>query len=335
MVMTDDTVDAVVRRLAAHVERHGLRRVDVVLHGGEPLLAGQEYVRRVVHRVRTGTPAELRIQWRVQTNGVLLDDSWLRTLAELGIRVGVSLDGNRAQNDRRRRDSRGRGTHDRVARALDLLMRPEFARIYGGLLTVVDLENDPVEVYESLLAFAPPQVDFLLPHGNWATPPPGLTKGTTPYGDWLSAAFDRWFHVDRQETTVRLFQDTVLLLLGGQATTTHLGSAPVGFVVVNTDGAFEQDDALRTTGPDGSTTGLNVFANSLEDVAAHPGVRARQVRQPPARRCRTCALVKVCGGGNYVHRYRAATGFRNPSVYCADLQRYIRHVNAAVRAAAV
>src|SRR6185312_10625734 len=141
------------------VERHGLRLVTVVLHGGEPLLAGQEYVRRVVDRVRARTPSEVRIDWLVQTNGVLLDHSWLRMLDELGVRIGVSLDGNRAQHDRRRRDGRGRGTHDRVARALRLLMRPEFERVYAGLLTVVDLESDPVEVYESLLAFAPPQVD--------------------------------------------------------------------------------------------------------------------------------------------------------------------------------
>jgi uncharacterized protein len=37
-------------------------------------------------------------------------------------------------------------------------------------------------------------------------------------------------------------------------------------------------------------------------------------------------VVAVCGGGNYAHRYRADVGFRNPSVYCADLYRLIRHV---------
>jgi uncharacterized protein len=155
-------------------------------------------------------------------------------------------------------------------------MRPEFERVYGGLLTVVNLESDPVEVYESLLAFAPPRVDFLLPHGNWSTPPHGLAVDTTPYGDWLSIAFDRWFRAPRPETTVRLFEDTVLLLLGGQATTTHLGLTPVGFVVVNTDGSLEQDDSLRTTRPDGSTTGLDVFSEPVgELITVRAGARKR------------------------------------------------------------
>jgi uncharacterized protein len=331
--MSDHTVDALADRLTAHVERHGLSVVTVVLHGGEPLLAGREYVRHLVERVHARTPSELRIRWHVQTNGVLLDPAWLHTLADLDIQVGVSLDGGPAQHDRHRRDPGGGGTYERTARALRLLMRPEFAHIYGGLLAVVDLHNDPVDTYEALLDFAPPQMDFLLPHGNWTTPPPGLVAGATPYGDWLSAAFDRWFHVARQETVVRLFRDTVLLLLGGQATTTHLGLAPVGFVVINTDGSFEQDDSLRTTRADGSTTGLDVFRNSVEDVLAHPTVKLRRSREHAlSDQCRKCSLVSACGGGNYAHRYQDRTGFRNPSVYCADLQRYLRHVNAVIRA---
>jgi uncharacterized protein len=177
-------------------------------------------------------------------------------------------------------------------------------------------------------------MDFLLPHGNWSTPPPGLADGRTPYGDWLAAAFDRWFHVPRQETVVRLFRDTVVLLLGGQATTTHLGLAPVTFMVINTDGSFEQDDILRTTGPNGSATGMDVYRHTVDDVLHHPAVRARQSHDRAlSGECQKCSLVSICGGGNYAHRYGAATAFRNPSVYCRDLQRYIKHVNTVLRLA--
>ena len=39
----------------------------------------------------------------------------------------------------------------------------------------------------------------------------------------------------------------------------------------------------------------------------------------------------ICGGGLYPHRYRAGSGFRHPSVYCADLLRLITHVRDRVR----
>ncbi len=34
--------------------------------------------------------------------------------------------------------------------------------------------------------------------------------------------------------------------------------------------------------------------------------------------------------GHYAHRYRRGTGFRNRSVYCADLARIITHVRSRV-----
>jgi HEXXH motif-containing protein len=38
----------------------------------------------------------------------------------------------------------------------------------------------------------------------------------------------------------------------------------------------------------------------------------------------------VCGGGSYAHRYRPGHGYRNPSVYCRELERLIRHIGGAV-----
>ncbi|GIF21376.1 hypothetical protein Ate02nite_41060 [Paractinoplanes tereljensis] len=50
-----------------------------------------------------------------------------------------------------------------------------------------------------------------------------------------------------------------------------------------------------------------------------------------ASQCLACPVRDVCGGGNYVHRFDPVRGFRNPSVYCADLLRLITHIASAVR----
>ncbi|MFF7837244.1 hypothetical protein ACFZC6_00125 [Streptomyces ossamyceticus] len=65
------------------------------------------------------------------------------------------------------RGSRGRPSHARVAEGLRLLDDPRRRDLFVGRLCTVDLANDPVETYEALLDFAPPRVDFLLPHGTW------------------------------------------------------------------------------------------------------------------------------------------------------------------------
>jgi uncharacterized protein len=243
--------------------------------------------------------------------------------------VGVSVDGNRAHHDRHRRDHGGQGSWDRTARALRLLRQnPD---LYSGLLCVIDLENDPVEVYEALLEFAPPVVDFLLPQANWLVPPP-RNSTRTPYADWLIALFDRWFDVPQQETGVRLFQEIIHLLLGGQSTSDQIGLSPVAYLVIDTDGSFQQADMLKSTAHGQPETGFTVFDHTVDAVLTHPDVRARQAGIASlAEPCRQCALVRVCGGGNYTHRFGADHGFRHPSVYCEDLARLIQHISDRVR----
>jgi uncharacterized protein len=326
---TRETVAATARRIGEHAETHGLTAISVALHGGEPLLAGAERIAEMVTAIRAACPTGTTIDAKVQTNGVLLDEPMLSALRAQGIRVGVSVDGGRAHHDRHRRDHAGQGSWAGTARALRLLRdNPD---LYSGLLCVIDLANDPVEVYEALLELAPPVVDFLLPEANWLVPPP--RDGTaTPYADWLIAVFDRWFGVARQETGVRLFQEIIHLLLGGRSTSDQLGLSPVAYLVIDTDGSFQQADMLKSTAPGQPETGYTVFDHTVDDVLTHPDVRARQAGVASlAPACQRCALVRVCGGGNYTHRFGVDHGFRHPSVYCPDLARLIRHIAGRVR----
>ena len=152
----------------------------------------------------------------MQTNGVLLDESALDHLTEAGISIGVSVDGSAEHHDRHRRYRDGRGSHAAVDRALALLTEPRYRGSFAGLLCTVDPGSDPVGCYEALLRYAPPGVDLLLPHANWASPPIRWDgSDPTPYGDWLVAVFDRWYEAPRQETRIRLFEEIMQLLLGG------------------------------------------------------------------------------------------------------------------------
>jgi uncharacterized protein len=335
MVMSPVVIDAAARRIAEHALAWGLPRLTVTFHGGEPLLAGVDAIEYAMAAVRAAAPPGCAVGFTVQTNGILLDEAFLDSFRRHDVRVGVSLDGDREANDRERRYAHGGGSHAEVAAALTRLRAEPFRHLYSGLLCTVDIRNDPLRVYHGLLEFAPPRVDLLLPHGNWTTPPPGRAVGGagTPYADWLIEVFDRWYDAPVRETDVRLFSAIMSLLLGGPGGTEAVGLDPVDFVIVETDGGIEQGDALKTTAEGMAATGLHVARDSFDDVLLLPGVRARQVGLAALGDvCRRCELVQVCGGGHYAHRYDAATGFANPSVYCADLQRLIRHIHGRLRA---
>ncbi|WP_426679714.1 FxsB family cyclophane-forming radical SAM/SPASM peptide maturase [Streptomyces krungchingensis] len=321
-------------RIGEHARAHRATAVSLVLHGGEPLLAGVDTLARFTDLVRARVPDACAVHATVQTNATLLDERRLAVLARHGIRVGISLDGGLPAHNALRTDRAGRPSWPAAARGARLIAdrHPE---AYAGILTVVDPTTDPVEVYESLLALQPPALDLLLPHGNWSAPPPGRDGTGTPYGDWLCAVFDRWWGAGRRETRVRLFEECVALLLGLPAATESLGLAPFDAVVVETDGSIEQVDSLKSCYEGAAETGLDVFRHSFDDALRHPGVVARQAGSAGlATTCRACPLLSVCGGGHYAHRYRAGHGFANPSVYCADLQRFIRHVAERLAGAA-
>jgi uncharacterized protein len=311
-------------RIAEHAGAHQLTDLSLVLHGGEPLLAGADTLARFTDDVRRRVPADCRVHATVQTNATLLTEKRLTVLARHGIRVGISLDGGLPAHNARRPDHAGRPSWPAAARGARLIA-DRFPRSYAGILTVVDPTLDPVETYESLLDLRPPALDLLLPHGNWSAPPPHW-EGVR-HGDWLCAVFDRWWTAGHRETRVRLFEECVALLLGLPAATESLGLAPFDAVVVETDGSIEQVDSLKSAYEGAAHTGLDVFRHDFDAALRHPGIAARQTGAAAlADECRSCPLLTVCGGGHYAHRYRAGHGFRNPSVYCADLQRFIRHV---------
>jgi uncharacterized protein len=320
--MTRAVAETAAGRIDEHVRRHDLPEVEVILHGGEPLLAGPEWLTGLVRSLRARVAA--RVSVTVQTNGTLLDRPMLAALKDLGVRVGVSLDGDADATGRHRRYASGRNSYDDVADGLHRLGSPEFHDIYAGILCTIDSGNDPVATYEALLKFGPPALDLLLPHAHWGCPPPG-----SGYADWLIAVFERWYSAPEQETQIRLFSELIQLALGAPGAVEGLGLGPSTLVVVDTDGAIKQLDSLSSTYPDAADTGLHIDTDPFDAALDHPTTVARQIGADAlSPQCQACPVMAICGGGLYPHRYRDGEGFRNPSVYCDDLKRLIEHISS-------
>ena len=332
LVMDERIWQATAHRMVEHARAHGLETMRLVLHGGEPLLAGADRLDRLVGDFRRAFDGVARLDVQMQSNGVLLDEGMLAMLARHDVGIGVSLDGTPGDHDRRRQRPDGRGSHAAVDRALRLLADGPHRDRFAGLLCTVDPGTDPIACYEALLAYRPPALDLLLPHANWAVPPARPEgAGPTPYADWLIPIFDRWYAAPRQEVAVRLFDDLLALILGGSGRSEQVGLSPVAVVVVETDGAVEQVDSLKSAYEGACATGLSVLADPFDAALEHPGVVARQIGVAAlCDTCLGCPSHTVCGAGHYAHRYRAGAGFRNPSVYCADMLKLIGHVGTRV-----
>ncbi|KOU23389.1 hypothetical protein ADK52_18125 [Streptomyces sp. WM6372] len=336
-VMSKSTVDQTAVRLADHVKAHRdeLKVVKVVLHGGEPLLAGPDMIRYLAQRFRAEIPDGIDVDFRVTTNGTLLDDTMLEALHASGIKVYISLDGSQEDNDRHRKYANGQGSFAAAVRGITALREDPYGDLFSGMLCTVNLENDPVETYDTLVSFGSPMVDFLLPHGNWTQPPPFWSgdQGGTPYADWLIPIFDRWYRAESKPTSVRIFDEVLALILGGQSRAETVGLSPFRSLTIDTNGSIDFCHQLKSAYSGAQITGSHIDRDSIDSLMLHPGVVARQRgTEGLCDTCNACPIRNVCGGGLYAHRYKKGTGYLNPSVYCADLKRLILHINETVLA---
>ena len=332
-LMPPEVVVSVIERIAEHAARHALPRVTVVLHGGEPLLAGVERIRLFTQQLRDALPPGCSADVRIQTNGLQLDDAFCEMFLHEGIGVGISIDGDRRANDRHRRHTNGRTSYPELVRAIRLVGSGRYRSIFNGLLCTIDLDNDPVAVFDALADFAPPRVEFLLPHATWVDPPPGARNGEPRYAEWLLAVHRRWVERGRP-MDVRLFHSVADLIAGRPSSTEAIGLEPADIVVVETDGAIEQADSLKTAFDGAPATGFHINRHSFDEAGAHPGFdnrRAKAASLSPI--CQKCPIVRVCGGGLYAHRYNGLD-FTSPSVYCRDLYTFITGLSGEPRPAA-
>ncbi len=317
-------------RIAEHARRHSLPGVRIILHGGEPLLAGASRLAQIAAALRAAVEPACALDLRIHTNGVRLDEQLCELFLASQVKVGISLDGDRAANDLHRRFADGRSSYTQVLRAVGLLRSDRYRETFAGILATIDVRSDPVASYRALAALDPPALEFLLPHGTHDQPPPGATRGGTPYADWLAAVYQAW-RADGERVPIRIFESIRRTSLGLSSLTEALGTEASDIAVIETDGTIEQADSVKVAYDGAPATGLDIFRHPFDAAAAHPAISARQQGVAGlSATCRRCPVVASCGGGLYAHRYRTGTGFDNPSVYCADLEKIITHVRSGL-----
>jgi len=102
--MAEEIHESYIRQLLqAHA---GAPEVVVAWQGGEPTMMGLDFFRRSVELVDELKQPHQRIQYTIQTNGVLVDEHWAEFFKTNDVLVGLSVDGPKDLHDRYRVDKR-------------------------------------------------------------------------------------------------------------------------------------------------------------------------------------------------------------------------------------
>ena len=325
--MSPETIDAVICALKDLAESQG-KGFAVVLHGGEPLLLGQDRLAFLLEGLRQNLTSECRLS--IQTNGILLSPNFLELCVRTKTNIAVSLDGPGHIHDRHRIDHGGQGTFDRTIAGIRLLQsHPESATLFSGILTVIDPLTDPAEIYGFFKDLGVPSMDFLFRDGNHSRLPVGKASfDSLEYGEWLRRLWNLYV-ADPSPARISILDDHTRLILGGHSAKEGKGSRVYGIVIIDTDGTIAKNDTLKSSydRADRFESDWSVHRDRLAEVVRTDEFGQYSLLQHPTSQiCRLCPHLSVCGGGMPLYRWRDDTGYDNPSVYCLDHQLVINHI---------
>ncbi|MGN7741524.1 cyclophane-forming radical SAM/SPASM peptide maturase YhhB [Pseudomonas sp. 22526] len=311
-------------RLAEYIQQSDLRHCAVILHGGEPLLAGAQVLADFAALLRE--KCSIPVDVSLQTNGLLLTEQALGILTAADIGVSLSLDGPRAANDKHRLTRKGRSSFESTEQALVRLQR--YPSIFAGVIAVVDSSTSATELFEYFNQFDIPRLDFLLPDAHWLRPPPGRNQDPGLYEQWLVNAFDVWFD-QYAHIPLRTFEALLDVCAGLPSSTDAFGFGDVSLLSIETDGSYHDLDVLKVT-QNGATRLVGTVVDTPISIVAESAAIAQHRRylrkDGLSQTCQSCEIVDICGGGSLPHRF-AENGFLNPTVYCNEMKRLVAHIS--------
>ena len=342
--MTPEILEDHIRQTIEASVEAGMRQVPFAWQGGEPTMLGVEFFREVVDLQRKIAPADIVVTNSLQTNGMLLDDTWGSFLKEAGFLVGISIDGPRKIHDKYRVDRAGRPTFDSVMRGLEVLQRCE---VDHNVLTTVNRANGGKgrEVYRFLkglgvqfMQFIPiaeragadglagaPQVD--MDPANMVTP---WSVSPRVYGKFLCDVFDRWFARDIGEIFVQFFDVQVGLWLGHRSPLCVFAETCGNALALEHDGSLYSCDHY-------------VYSEyKLGNIAETPmrqmiwSDRQRKFGRDKAEtltsQCRACRFRFACNGDCPKHRFaRSKDGEEGHSYFCESYTMFFQHAGARLQ----
>jgi uncharacterized protein len=313
-IITDSVLNAFYKKLSEYIENYKIRSFTVVLHGGEPLLAGKKRVTSILYNLnRIQYEQEMAINIRLQTNGILLDPEWADILQSFNVSIGVSMDGPKEIHDLNRRDLVNKPTYDKTLKGINLL---KLRGIKFGILTVYNSAFNAHEICDFYInQLGIKTFDFLIPAATYED------VDIADIGTFYKELLQLYKHKYSKEGVVIKIAKTILDSFNGiPSGMEFIGFGTEEVFMIKPDGEIEAMDYLHSLGNHFTSSHLNIQTNEIIDITGDP--LWKEIYESSTNLCEKCLQCKyknLCGGGHVGSRWSKSNHFNNPSVYCKHL----------------
>jgi uncharacterized protein len=314
--------DNVLARLIATYMATGQAQYVFGWQGGEPLLMGIDFYRRVVELQSRCGRAGAMVANGIQTNATLITDELAALFAKYRFLVGVSLDGPEAVHDAYRRNGNGAGSYAAVMRGIDRLKQHG---VEFNILTLVTRANAQRarETYQFLReqGFLHHQYIPCVELDETGNLQP-YAVGADEWGQFLVDIYDAWIRNDAHTVSIRLFDSIVVKLVEGRATICHMEPDCCQYLVVEHNGdVYPCDFFVANQWKLG-----NINGHSWDQIRSAPlYLRFGGQKSDLAAECAECKWRTLCAGDCLKHRQADGQGARNISRLCEGWKRFFAH----------
>ena len=292
-IMDIETYETIVEKACEYNISHGWNHLNVIYHGGEPLLWGWQNFEKAMHfqnELKKRFP-NITIINNVQTNGSLLNQQWIDFFKNNDFHIGVSIDGPTEINFHKNFDDNNS--------VLENICKLNQAGCKFGILSVITDAHD---------GCADKYYDFLVKNKIHSVglcyciydDKKGITVNNEVLSSFLLKLFDRYYFGD-YHLRVREFEYVMQLCLGAATnacTFSYRNKCGYALSILPNGDVFFCDQYSFDVKALG-----NINKNSFFDIKSSNELKAivDNARETAINECNRCEIHDICGGGCYRH----------------------------------
>lgn len=330
------SMDCLEKVIKEYIDINASEQIVFDWHGGEPLLLGLDYLKKIVE-IQRKYRGNKHIYNTIQTNATLLTADFAAFFKENNFLVGVSIDGPQDIHDKFRKDKGGNPTFLKVMRGVELLHR--YAVDFNTLTTISKAgEGRGLEVYSFLKNIGShymqfmPVYEYVDSKNNIASPDDkqsalaSWSVSPIEYGKFMRDIFDCWVRNDVGSYFVNLFDSTLANYCGmNPGTCVYSETCGANAVMEHNGDIYPCDHFVYPRYKLG-----NVKESSLREIVSSENATRFGIdkRNSLPAQCLRCEYYFACHGECPKHRF--AMSDKNESglnSLCEGLYYFFSHVD--------
>jgi serine-type anaerobic sulfatase-maturating enzyme len=325
-VMSDEVLEKFIQQ---KIQSNEFSEESFIWQGGEPTLLGIDYFRKIVHLQQKYANGKKNNN-SIQTNGILLDDSWCEFFADNNFLIGISIDGPADLHDKYRIDKGGKATFGKVIQAIDLLKKHT---VEFNTLTTIHNDNSAfsLEIYHFLKDIGSTYLQFIpvvermeeTIVSDWSVQP-------EQFGKFLNAVFDEWVRNDIGKIFVQTF-DVSLQAWFGKPSSLCIFNETCGYApAIELNGDIYSCDHFVF--PEYIVG--NILDNSLQSIMqSEQQIKFGKNKQDALPQfCRECKFLFACNGECPKNRFLTTeNGEPGLNYLCSGYKIYFEHIDSYMK----